>query len=137
MVWGSMCYHGVGSLVRLEGRVNANDYQEVLEQYMLNDADSFIGDDFVFQHDNAPIHTACSTRQWLRDNNVTVLEWPPNSPDANPIENLWRDVKTAANRHHPRMQEELWEAVSEAWQTIPQARAESGSEHCKKSYRYS
>ena len=63
MVWGSMCYHGVGSLVRLEGRVNANDYQEVLEQYMLNDADSLIGDDFVFQHDNAPIHTARSTRQ--------------------------------------------------------------------------
>ena len=93
MVWGSMCYHGVGSLVRLEGRVNANDYQEVLEQYMLNDANSLIGEDFVFQHDNAPIHTARSTRQWLRDNSVTVLDCPPNSPDANPIENLWRDVK--------------------------------------------
>ena len=140
MVWGSMCYHGVGSLVRLEGRVNANDYQEVLEQYMLNDADSLIGDDFVLKHDNAPIHTARSTRQWLRDNSViTVLDWPPNSPDANPIENLWRDVKIAANRHHPRTQEELWEAVSEAWQTIPCTGtcAESGSERCAKSYRYS
>ena len=68
---------------------------------------------------------ARSTRQWLRDNNVTVLDWPPNSPDANPIENLWRDVKTAANSHNPRTQEELWEAVSEAWQTIPPARVQN------------
>ena len=102
------------------------------------DAGTLIGDDFVFQHDNAAIYTARSTRQWLRDNNITVLDLAPNSPDVNPIENLRTDVKTAANRHYPMTQEELWDAVSEALQTIPLARVQNlGSERCAKSYRYS
>ena len=53
---------------------------------MLTDAAALIGDDFVFQQDNVPIHTSRSTRQWLRQHDVTLLDWPPKSPDANPIE---------------------------------------------------
>ena len=53
------------------------------------------------------------------DNDVTVLDWPPCSPDVNPIENLWRDLKVAANAHHPRDGEELWAAVQAAWTEIP------------------
>ena len=85
---GSMSYYGVGSLVRLEGRVDALAYQRVLSDHMLPEAQRLLGEEFVFQHDNTPIHTAQSTQQWLRDNDVNVLDWPPQSPDANPIENL-------------------------------------------------
>ena len=66
MVWGSMFWHGVGSLVKLEGRLDSKAYQQVLEEHMLSDAAALIKDDFVFQQDNAPIHTSRSTRQWLR-----------------------------------------------------------------------
>lgn len=128
MVWGSMCWHGVGSLVRLEGRIDSLAYQQVLADYMLPDAEALIGDDFVFQQDNAPIHTSRSTRQWLRDHDVTVLDWPPKSPDANPIENLWRDVKTAANHLQPKTTEELWQALVEAWQQIPAAHVQNLAE---------
>ena len=121
MVWGSMCWHGVGSLVKLEGRLNSTAYQRVLEEHMIADAEAMIGEDFVFQQDNAPIHTSRSTRQWLREHDVTLLEWPPKSPDANPIENLWRDMKTAANRFQPTTSDELWDALQEAWQQIPLA----------------
>ena len=87
MVWESMCWHGLGSLVKLEGRLDSTAYQQVLEEHMLTDAAALIGDDFVFQQDNAPIYTSRSTRQWLRQHDVTLLDWPPKSPDANPIEN--------------------------------------------------
>ncbi|KAI2650821.1 Transposable element Tcb2 transposase [Labeo rohita] len=44
--------------------------------------------DFIFQQDLAPAHTAKSTKSWLNDHGVGVLDWPANSPDLNPIENL-------------------------------------------------
>ncbi len=52
-------------------------------------ADHFFKDaDFIFQQDLAPAHTAKSTKSWLNDHGVGVLDWPANSPDLNPIDNL-------------------------------------------------
>ncbi len=56
---------------------------------MLLSADQLFKDtDFIFQQDLAPAHTAKSTKSWLNDHGVGVLDWPANSPDLNPIDNL-------------------------------------------------
>ncbi len=47
--------------------------------------------DFIFQQDLAPAHTAKSTKSWFNDHGVTVLDWPANSPDLNPIDNLCQE----------------------------------------------
>ncbi len=94
MICGAMSSAGVGPLCFLKTNVIAPVYQEMLEHFMLPSADQLFKDaDFIFQQDLAPVHTAKSTKSWLNDHGVGVLDWPANSPDLNPKENLWGIVK--------------------------------------------
>lgn len=87
MVWSAMSAAGVAPLCFIKDRVNAASYQEILEHFILPSAEKLYGDeDFVFQHDLAPAHSANTTGKWFTDHGITVLNWPANSPDLNPIE---------------------------------------------------
>ncbi len=70
---------------------------------MLPSADQLFKDaDFIFQQDLAPAHTAKTTKSWLNDHGVGVLDWSANSPDLNPIENLWGIVKRKMRNKRPK-----------------------------------
>ncbi len=87
MIWAAMLSAGVGPLSEVHSQRSI--YQDILEHFMLPSADKLFGDaDFIFQQDLAPAHTAKGTKSWFSDHGVTVLDWPANSPDLKPIENL-------------------------------------------------
>ncbi len=120
MIWAAMSSAGVGPLFFLKSTVNTAIYQEILEHFMLPSADKLYGDaDFIFQQDLAPAHTAKGTKSWFNDHGVTVLDWPANSPDLNPIENLWGIVKRKMRDTRPSNADELKATVKETWASIP------------------
>ncbi len=112
MIWAAMSSAGVGPLYFLKSTVNAVIYQDILEHFMLLSAD------LIFQQDLAPAHTAKGTKSWFNDHGVTVLDWPANSPDLNPIENLWGIVKRKMRDTRPNNADDLKAAIKATWASI-------------------
>ncbi len=120
MIWAAMSSAGVGPLCFLKSTVSAAIYQEILEHFILPSADKLYGDaDLIFQQDLAPAHTAKGTKSWFNDHGVGVLDWSANSPDLNPIENLWGIVKRKMRDTRPNNADELKATVKETWASIP------------------
>ncbi len=119
MIWAAMSSAGVGPLCLLKSTVNAAIYQDILEHFMLPSADKLYRNaNFIFQQDLAPAHTAKGTKSWFNDHGVTVLDWPANSPDLNPIENLWSIVKRKMRDTRPNNAEELKAAIKATWASL-------------------
>ena len=73
-----------------------------------------------FMHDNVRPHSAAITRQFLATNNVKVLDWPANSPDLNPIEQVWDELGHRVRRNHAiQTVNDLAAALQAEWANLP------------------
>ncbi|MBW0485894.1 hypothetical protein O181_025609 [Austropuccinia psidii MF-1] len=69
-------------------------------------------EELTLMEDGAPIHTSLASQPWHQDHQIQKFSWPPNSPDLNPIENLWYKMKfVITNLFNPKTMDELSKAI--------------------------
>lgn len=76
---------GKERLAFLKENQDAFDYQQTLTSHLFEFVDTASDGDYVFQHDNASIHRANATREFLADLNIKTMDWPALSPDPIPL----------------------------------------------------
>lgn len=123
MVWGCIYKNGVGPLVLIEGIMRKEQYLNILQQNLPKVIQNMgiAPKKCIFQQDNDPKHTSILVKNWMEKQNFQSLKWPPQSPDMNPIENLWSYVKSQLAKYAvpPNGMMELWERTKDVWYSIP------------------
>ncbi|KAG1300906.1 hypothetical protein G6F64_012275 [Rhizopus arrhizus] len=124
MMWGCITSEGPGYACQVyDGTMDSLVYQhilgttymETLKYYGMNKGTIYL------QQDNDPKHKSKSTMTWLQQNKVRYInDWPPNSPDLNPIQHVWHLLKLRLSLYERKARniDELWERVDVEWNKL-------------------
>ena len=88
-VWGAVNSKGKTALAFTTKTIKAVDYQRILTETFLPAFPQVDRATHLFMQDGAKPHTAKSTSAFLQSHQIRLIPFPPNSPDLNPIENVW------------------------------------------------
>ena len=118
-MWAGISYKGPTDICIFEGIMKADMYTDILDATLLPFIQEMYPDGHKFMQDNDPKHTSRHAKQWIEDNGVNWWRTPAESPDMNPIENMWHELKEYIRREvKPRTKSELVQGISDFWVTV-------------------
>ncbi|KAJ3560407.1 hypothetical protein NP233_g10858 [Leucocoprinus birnbaumii] len=129
MVWGCVIDGKKGPLINLDypggkgGGMTLVQYQQQVLSGVLEDFYHEVREEqgpCSFQQDNASAHTSKSTNDWFHSHHIPLFPHPSSSPDLNPIEGVWHELKTIirSSPHPPTMLDTLEAAIQSAWDQL-------------------
>ncbi|MBW0503241.1 hypothetical protein O181_042956 [Austropuccinia psidii MF-1] len=127
MIWGGFCAAYRSTIVFLDGCMNLQEmvqqvYHPALRPFIkkMEKAPWIQGQHcLLLKEDNTPIHTAAFSNQWHKQNRILKMEWPAQSPDLNPIENIWKSMKSQISKlYQPQMLDGLKHAIQASWDDL-------------------
>lgn len=132
-VWGCFSSKGFGKLVIISGILESKQMIEIYENGLLPSAQKFYEEKKEKWHlleDGDPKHTSKLSKAWKAENNVQVLEWPANSPDCNPMENVWALMKAKMRGRKITTRDGLIEVIKKEWKSLSAEYARALAKSC-------
>jgi transposase len=123
--YGAISLEGKTSIHLFKENMTADIYCDILRDTLLPTTNRLYGNrSWTYVQDNDPKHTARTTQQFIANNlsnTIPVEDWPPNSPDLNPIENLWATVGEIVAKQKPTNLTSMKKYITKAWNTVATA----------------
>jgi len=129
MIWRAISSQGTAGLFFRDPRttMNGKKYLELMKEKL--ELHMAVHNCKIFMHDRAPCHRAKIVRL-SQDKKYQVMEWPGNSPDLNPIENFWTELKNRVAEKHPTNLPSLIKTIKSGFSTCPQSCDKTSSRAC-------
>lgn len=132
-VWGGISWRGRTPIVIFDGTMNAPGYESILREGLLPFLQEMFPSGHRLMQDNDPKHTSNRIKLFLEAQDVNWWQAPPESPDLNPIENLWHELKEFLRREvKPTTKEELVNGIVRFWETVDVAKCQKYIKHLRK-----
>lgn len=112
---------GFGKLTVFTGILNAERMNQLYKSTLLPTARKFFGTDnseWLLLEDNDPKHKSRLCNAWKEENGIEQMVWPPQSPDCNPIENVWSIIKARLKGKHFRNIQQLSSFITRQWNSF-------------------
>ena len=118
MIWACSLSADVENICIIDGLMNSEIYFRIIDTHLAPSVKKIKLKNYILQQDNDPKHTINCTRDHLSDKKILTSDWPAQSPDMNPIENLWYILKVEVEKGKPKNIKELKKCVKEEWNKI-------------------
>ncbi len=97
-VWAGISKRGTTPIVIFDGIMDATLYTQILQRGLLPFIRDTYPDSHRFMQGNDPKHTSKKAAAFVSQERINWWKTPPESPDMNPIENLWHELKEYIRR---------------------------------------
>ena len=118
MLWGGVSLRGQTPLATVVGNINSDAYIKILSENLIPSIKQVYPEGFVLQQDNAPCHVSKKTKAFLISEGVELMEWPPNSPDLNVIENVWGLMKIRLSAVERTTVKDWKDRIQQTWKDL-------------------
>ena len=119
IVYGAFSLNGMGPLLRIEGTMTGQYYKDMMVDKVIPWANQNMPSGWILQQDNVPKHVSKVTKAAFQQHGITVLEWPSQSPDLNPIEHLWQELENHVRKKTSKNSNEKFALLKKEWDSMP------------------